>query len=90
MVPGDPRRSVGRWSMRPGYPDFLASSDPLIRTAASSSLDEAIATPTSSECDENVTIHADTVIANASLHSSPSVKKEIKKETKKEVKKDVK
>lgn len=69
---------------------FWLFSDTLIRTAASSSLDEAIATPTSSECDENVTIHADTVIANASLHSSPSVKKEIKKETKKDMKKEVK
>ncbi|RTE80758.1 hypothetical protein BHE90_004744 [Fusarium euwallaceae] len=67
-----------------------ASQRRSMETAASSSLDEAIATPTSSECDENVTIHADTIIANASLHSSPSVKKEIKKETKKEVKKEVK
>ncbi|KAM6521030.1 hypothetical protein FSOLCH5_005805 [Fusarium solani] len=67
-----------------------ASQRRSMETAASSSLDEAIATPTSSECDENVTIHADTVIANASLHSSPSVKKDIKKETKKEVKKEVK
>ncbi|KAI8685890.1 RRM domain-containing protein [Fusarium keratoplasticum] len=67
-----------------------ASQRRSMETAASSSLDEAIATPTSSECDENVTIHADTVIANASLHSSPSVKKEIKKETKKDMKKEVK
>ncbi|KAJ4328496.1 hypothetical protein N0V84_001012 [Fusarium piperis] len=67
-----------------------ASQRRSMETAASSSLDEAIATPTSSECDENVTIHADTVIVNASLHSSPSIKKEIKKETKKEMKKEVK
>lgn len=89
MAPDDLRLSAGQWSMHPDSHAFLAS-DPLIRTAASSSLDEAIATPTSSECDENVTIHADTIIANASLHSSPSVKKEIKKDTKKEVKKEVK
>ncbi|KAM5348237.1 hypothetical protein ACJ41O_008061 [Fusarium nematophilum] len=47
-------------------------------TATSSSMDEAIATPTSSECDENITIHADAIGANASFNSSPSVKKEAK------------
>ncbi|KAH8735986.1 sporulation-specific protein [Ilyonectria robusta] len=60
-----------------------AFSNRLTRTATSSSADEAIATPASSECDESVTIHADTIVVSASLDSSPSVKKEasVKKET---------
>ncbi|KAF4994151.1 hypothetical protein FDECE_13227 [Fusarium decemcellulare] len=56
-----------------------ASQRRSIETAATSSSD-AIATPTSSECDENITIHADTIVAQASFDSSPSVKKEMKKE----------
>ncbi|KPM44380.1 hypothetical protein AK830_g2172 [Neonectria ditissima] len=47
------------------------------------SADETITTPTSSECDESVTIHADTIVVSASVDSSPSVKKEssLKKDT---------
>ncbi|KAH7150069.1 RNA binding protein MSSP-2 [Dactylonectria estremocensis] len=48
-----------------------------LQTATSSSADETIATPASSECDESVTIHADTIVVTASLDSSPSVKKEV-------------
>ena len=55
-------------------------SNLLFRADSSSSADAAIVTPTSSECDESVTIHADPAVVSASLDSSPSVKKE-KKET---------
>lgn len=54
-------------------------SNLLSRTASSSTSDDAIVTPSRSECDENTTIHANTVTVNASLDSSPSVKKEYKK-----------
>ncbi|KAF7561727.1 hypothetical protein G7046_g2429 [Stylonectria norvegica] len=49
------------------------------QTATSSSTDAALSTPTSSECDENVTIHVNTAVVSASLDSSPSVKKETAK-----------
>ncbi|KAF4976400.1 hypothetical protein FZEAL_6930 [Fusarium zealandicum] len=67
-----------------------ASQNPFTETAASSSMEEAVTTPTSSECDENVTIHADTAVAHASFDSSPSVKRDAKKDTKepKDTKKD--
>ncbi|CAM1511579.1 Fc.00g090920.m01.CDS01 [Cosmosporella sp. VM-42] len=50
----------------------------LSQTVTSSSKDAAIVTPTSSECDGSVTIHADTAVVCASLDSSPSIKKEKK------------
>ncbi|KAM0280764.1 hypothetical protein ACHAO9_011043 [Fusarium lateritium] len=77
---------------RPSMPDALAVSDTnnatrrlatqrqSIGTAPNSSTEDAVATPTSSECDENVTIHAETVVAGASLDSSPSIKKDNEKE----------
>ena len=64
----------------------------ICRTATSASTEDAVSTPSSSECDEevSVTIHADPnfgVVANASTQSSPSAKKEV---SKKEVsKKDI-
>jgi hypothetical protein len=48
-----------------------------------------IATSASSECDENVTVHMDTVVAGSSFDASPSIKKDIKKEVKREIKKGV-
>ncbi|KAK5998666.1 Sporulation-specific protein 5 [Cladobotryum mycophilum] len=54
-------------------------------TVASTSTDATISTPTSSECDEGVTIHADpnvvVAVGNENLQSSPSIKKEVKKES---------
>jgi hypothetical protein len=48
-----------------------------------------IATPASSECGENTTVHADAVVAGSSFDASPSIKKEIKKDVKKEIKKEI-
>ena len=59
-------------------------SNAMIRTADTPATSAAIVTPTSSECDESGTIHADTIVANASHNSSPSLKKEVKKDIKKE------
>lgn len=60
---------------------FLQNSNIFTRTATST--DATISTPTSSECDESVTIHADpaNVVAagKENLSSSPSAKKEISK-----------
>lgn len=56
-----------------------ALSNYYTRTATVSSTDGAISTPSSSECDEGVTIHADPVIVavgSKSLQSSPLIKKE--------------
>ncbi|KAJ4270304.1 hypothetical protein NW762_001983 [Fusarium torreyae] len=58
----------------------LASQRQSIETAVSSSTGGAVATPTSSECEESVTIHAEKVVASVSFDSSPSIKKEVKKE----------
>ncbi|PHH80783.1 hypothetical protein CDD82_1511 [Ophiocordyceps australis] len=54
-------------------------------TATSTSTDAAVSTPNSSECDEGVTIQADSTVvavavAGESVQASPSGKKDIKKE----------
>ncbi|KAM0298420.1 hypothetical protein ACHAPM_008490 [Fusarium culmorum] len=49
-------------------------------TAPSLPADEAVATPTSSECGENTTVHAETVAVGATFDASPSIKKEVKKD----------
>ncbi|KAF5676440.1 sporulation-specific 5 [Fusarium heterosporum] len=58
----------------------LATQRQSIGTVPSSSNNEVLATPTSSECDENVTVHADAIVVGASLNSSPSIKKDLKKD----------
>ncbi|KAJ4131834.1 hypothetical protein NW768_006034 [Fusarium equiseti] len=49
-------------------------------TAPNLSADDAVATPTSSECGENTTVRAETIVAGTSFDASPSIKKEPKKE----------
>ncbi|KAF5556733.1 sporulation-specific 5 [Fusarium napiforme] len=63
----------------------LASQRQSIGTAAIGSTDEVIATPTSSECGENTTVHVDAVVAGSSFDASPSIKKDVKREIKKEI-----
>lgn len=50
------------------------------RTTPSLPVDEAVATPTSSECGENTTVRDETVVVGNSFDASPSIKKEVKKE----------
>ncbi|KAF4456985.1 hypothetical protein F53441_1000 [Fusarium austroafricanum] len=58
----------------------LTSQRQSIGATASMSTDEVVATPASSETEENVTVHADTVAVDTSFDASPSIKKDIKKE----------
>ncbi|KAF6524183.1 hypothetical protein HZS61_012682 [Fusarium oxysporum f. sp. conglutinans] len=67
----------------------LASQRQSIGTAAIGSTDEVIATPVSSECDENATVHVDAMVAGSSFDASPSIKKDIKKDVKREIQKEV-
>ncbi|KAL6862766.1 hypothetical protein ACO1O0_003004 [Amphichorda felina] len=58
------------------------SAGPSQRTATSASTEPAISTPSSSECDESVTMQVDLnfgAVASASTQSSPSAKKEASK-----------
>lgn len=48
-----------------------------------------IATPASSECDENATVYVDAMVAGSSFDASPSIKKDIKKDVKREIQKEV-
>ncbi|KAF5569246.1 sporulation-specific 5 [Fusarium phyllophilum] len=67
----------------------LASQRQSIGTAAIGSTDEVIATPVSSECGENTTVHVDAVVAGSSFDASPSIKKEIKKDAMRDIKKEI-
>ncbi|KAF4954588.1 hypothetical protein FGADI_5197 [Fusarium gaditjirri] len=66
----------------------LASQRQSIGTAAIGSTDDVIATPASSECDENAAVHVGTVVAVSSFDASPSIKKDTKKDVKREIKKE--